>query len=170
MWDTAGQDDYARLRPLSYPQTDVFIVAYDVSRRHSFERVQTAWIPEVRHHMPDTPIVLAALKTDLRDNHDVHNGNTPRNGGFVSTEEGRAMAGTIGADGFIEISSRDMLHTQELLNFVAETLYRRYNPPPRPRRRGLQRCASPGCLTRSRRAPTRNPGLLELPLAGGALA
>jgi len=30
LWDTAGDEDYDRLRPLNYPQTDVFIVAYSI--------------------------------------------------------------------------------------------------------------------------------------------
>jgi hypothetical protein len=37
---TTGQEDYDRLRPLSYPQTDVFLVCFSVVSPSSFENVK----------------------------------------------------------------------------------------------------------------------------------
>jgi Ras-related C3 botulinum toxin substrate 1 len=66
LWDTAGQEDYDRLRPLSYPQTDVFLVCFSIVSPTSFQNVQSKWIPEIRHHMPNTSLLLVGLKGDLR--------------------------------------------------------------------------------------------------------
>ncbi|WAR24340.1 RACA-like protein [Mya arenaria] len=58
-------EDYDRLRPLSYPGTDVFFICFDLSRPSSFENVEPKWLPEVRHFCPNTPIVLVGCKADL---------------------------------------------------------------------------------------------------------
>ncbi|PKA48257.1 Rac-like GTP-binding protein 4 [Apostasia shenzhenica] len=39
LWDTAGQEDYNRLRPLSYRGADVFVLAFSLVSRASYENV-----------------------------------------------------------------------------------------------------------------------------------
>lgn len=65
LFDTAGQEDYDRLRPLSYPQTDVFLVCFSVTSPASFENVKEKWFPEVRPSLlppfPSLPLSFANL-------------------------------------------------------------------------------------------------------------
>jgi len=56
-----------RLRPLSYPQTDVFLICFSLVSPASYENVRAKWFPEVSHHCPNTPVILVGTKLDLRD-------------------------------------------------------------------------------------------------------
>lgn len=67
LFDTAGQEDYDRLRPLSYPQTDVFLVCFSVVSPSSYENVKEKWVPEIQHHCQKTPFLLVGTQIDLRD-------------------------------------------------------------------------------------------------------
>ncbi|XP_040914391.1 rho-related GTP-binding protein RhoF [Toxotes jaculatrix] len=66
LYDTAGQDDYDRLRPLSYQEANLILVCFDVTNPTSFENVLIKWHPEVKHFCRDTPVILIGCKTDLR--------------------------------------------------------------------------------------------------------
>ena len=65
LWDTAGQEDYDRLRPLSYPDTDVFVLVFSVESPASFENVMVKWYPETKDHVPKAPRILVGTKVDL---------------------------------------------------------------------------------------------------------
>lgn len=56
LWDTAGQEDYERLRPLSYPQTDVFLICFSVVSPPSFDNVRAKVRMHARtHEQPNAP-------------------------------------------------------------------------------------------------------------------
>eukprot|EP01126_Amoeba_proteus_P049056 TRINITY_DN5712_c0_g1_i1.p1 TRINITY_DN5712_c0_g1~~TRINITY_DN5712_c0_g1_i1.p1 ORF type:complete len:166 (-),score=24.88 TRINITY_DN5712_c0_g1_i1:241-738(-) len=65
LWDTAGGEDYDRLRPLCYPETDVFLVSYSIVNPLSFENVRAYWYPELSRHCPNVPLILVGTKLDL---------------------------------------------------------------------------------------------------------
>lgn len=72
LFDTAGQDDYDRLRPLMYPQTNVFLLCFCVCSYNSYRNIQDKWIPELRQHCPDTPIILVGTQIDRRGNMNIY--------------------------------------------------------------------------------------------------
>ena len=60
-----GQEDYNRLRPLSYRGADVFILAFSLISKASYENVSKKWIPELKHYAPGVPIVLVGTKLGI---------------------------------------------------------------------------------------------------------
>jgi GTPase SAR1 family protein len=67
----AGGEDYDRLRPLHYVNTDAFVITHSVIGPASYENVRSKWVPELRTLYPDVPIVIVGTKTDLRDDPEV---------------------------------------------------------------------------------------------------
>lgn len=105
LWDTAGQEDFDRLRPLSYGNTDVFLLCFSVVQPVSLRNVLEKWVPELKHFQPHTPIILVGTKSDLRWEHDMvetlkRQGESP-----VSQEEAEAVARKIKAVRYIECSA-----------------------------------------------------------------
>ncbi|CAJ0958252.1 unnamed protein product, partial [Mesorhabditis belari] len=127
LWDTAGQEDYDRLRPLSYPQTDVFVLCFSVVSAVSFDNVTSKWIPEIRAHCPDAPIILVGTKIDLRDDPtQTAEGRAP-----ISRGQGQKTSQRIKAMKYLECSAL----TQQGLRQVFEDAVRAViNPKPTKRK------------------------------------
>jgi small GTP-binding protein len=46
--DTAGQEEYERVRKLFYQEANCFILCYDISNRPSFSNIEQKWLPELK--------------------------------------------------------------------------------------------------------------------------
>ena len=136
LWDTAGQEDYDRLRPLSYPQTDVFLVAFSLISRASFENTKQKWYPELKHHCPGVPIICVGTKLDLRSDANTVAKLREKNQTPISTEEGMDMAKQIGAVKYLECSAL----TQKGLKNVFDEAIRVVLVPPAAAKKSSKKC------------------------------
>ncbi|TGZ64213.1 hypothetical protein CRM22_006494 [Opisthorchis felineus] len=106
LWDSAGQENYDRLRTLSYPDTDVIILCFSIAYPDSFENVRDKWISEIKEFCPETPVILVGLKKDLRADPTLVRTLRQRRQQPVKTEAGRAMAKDIKAACYLECSAK----------------------------------------------------------------
>ncbi|KAH7284956.1 hypothetical protein KP509_33G003900, partial [Ceratopteris richardii] len=129
LWDTAGQEDYNRLRPLSYRGADVFLLAFSLISKASFENVIKKWILELRHYAQGVPIILVGIKLDLRDDKQFfldHPGVVA-----ITTAFGEELQKQIGAAAYVECSAK----TQQNVKAVFNAAIRVVLQPPRPKKK-----------------------------------
>jgi len=114
LWDTAGQEDYDRLRPLSYPGADIVLLCFSLVTEASFESVKDKWFPEVDHYVKNVPTLLVGTKVDLRN----EKLPDPSTGEFnpVSDEQANKMVEEVGAEKFIAVSAKKGTNLKELFN------------------------------------------------------
>jgi len=118
LWDTAGQEDYDRLRPLSYPCTDIFLVCCSIVSPASVENISAKWIPEINHHGPGVPFIIVGCKLDLRNDISANQNLAAKGQAAFTYEEGVALAKKFGSR-YVENSS---LTQQGLKNTFDEAL------------------------------------------------
>ncbi|KDQ56199.1 hypothetical protein JAAARDRAFT_195389 [Jaapia argillacea MUCL 33604] len=101
LWDTAGQEEYERLRPLSYSKSHVILIAFAIDTPDSLDNVSVKWIEEVRSICGTTiPVLLVGCKSDLRPPP-----GHPDSEKYVSRAQAERMARDIGARAYKECSA-----------------------------------------------------------------
>ncbi|KAJ5074458.1 hypothetical protein M0811_01089 [Anaeramoeba ignava] len=121
LWDTAGKEDYDRLRPLSYPETDVLLVCFSLISISSFENIKAKWIPEINHYCPNVPFILVGTKLDLRDDKDTINNLEEKGLSPISYQEGFDLANEINAIEYIECSAKNQQNIKDLFDKAIQT-------------------------------------------------
>ncbi|KAJ1664393.1 GTP-binding protein Rho1, partial [Coemansia sp. RSA 1694] len=106
LWDTAGQEDYDRLRPLSYPDSHVILICFAIDSPDSLDNVQEKWISEVLHFCQGLPIILVGCKMDMRHDPAKIDELSRANQAPVTYEKAMEVAKAIGAKEYLECSAK----------------------------------------------------------------
>ncbi|ROL52004.1 Ras-related C3 botulinum toxin substrate 1 [Anabarilius grahami] len=133
LWDTSGAEEYDRLRPLQYPQTDVVLICFSLVNPDSFGKVREKWFPEVRHFCPNTPIILIGTKLDLRDDKDTIEKLKKMKLTPITYAEGLDMTQEIGAVNYLECSALKQTGIKKVFDEVIHAVL--YRGPVKKRKR-----------------------------------
>ncbi|KAL6073067.1 Ankyrin repeat domain containing protein [Balamuthia mandrillaris] len=107
LWDTSGQEQYARIRTLSYQKTDVIVMCFSLGSESTLDALVNLWIPEIRHHLgKDIPIVLVGTQLEQR----------PNNQQAVAASQAIAFAKEHKLMAYLECSSLLHINTREIVD------------------------------------------------------
>ncbi|CAO3666504.1 unnamed protein product [Umbelopsis vinacea] len=121
LWDTAGQEDYDRLRPLSYPETDVVLICFAIDQPTSFSNIQdrVSTIIKVASRsdsfLRKDPIDLGWHEIDLRKNEKRISDLNAIGHNLISYEEGTRLARDIGAK-YFECSAKENINVNGVIH------------------------------------------------------
>lgn len=114
LWDTAGNDTFRQIRPMSYQQADVVLLCYSVANPTSLASLRQKWIAEVREYLPRVPVLVVATQTDNRE-------IGPYRANCTSSSEGKRVAQEIRAKGYLECSALSNRGVQQVFECAVRT-------------------------------------------------
>ena len=121
MCDTPGQDDFDTLRPLVYPNTDVFLLCFSVVSPSSFANIREKWIPEIKKSREKgakkhVPIILVGTQSDLRNDVNTRVELAKYKEQPVTETEAKKLAKDLGCENFIETSALTQHNLKEVFD------------------------------------------------------
>ena len=105
LWDTAGQEEFDSLRPLSYPGTDIFLLCFCVIYEPSYTNLRDKWKPEVMKHCPNALMMVVGTKMDLRDNAAEIKKVQDQGMRILTPEDGEKLMDELGCSCYMECSA-----------------------------------------------------------------
>ena len=118
LWDTAGQEDFEKLRPLSYNNTDVFIVCFSLVSHDSLINVREKWLPELRKYCKGSELILVGTKLDLRRDPKYLEELKANGGSVVHTEDAEELKRSAGFAKYIEVSAKTKENVKKVFDEV----------------------------------------------------
>ncbi|KAJ7715254.1 small GTPase Cdc42 [Mycena metata] len=134
LWDTASRLEDDRLRPLSYPHTDAFLICFSVGSPASFDNIKEKWYPELQHHCPGVPFLLVATKTDLGDPSIENAAGEP----LVTRVQGEKLAKQLGAEKYLECSAKTYQGLENVFDEGIAAAVKYKTPQPIARKRAVK--------------------------------
>lgn len=120
MCDTPGQDDFDTLRPLVYPNTDVFLLCFSVVSPSSFQNIREKWIPEIKkstkNKQKGIPLILVGTQSDLRNDVNTRVELAKYKEVPVTEMEAKKLAKDLGCENYIETSALTQHNLKEVFD------------------------------------------------------
>lgn len=105
LWDTAGQDDFQAMRPMSYDNVDIFLMFFALDNPVSFQNIKYKWYPEILKVNKEIPRILVGTKSDCREDQQRLEQLRDKKIKPITYKQGRKLAKEIGCISYIECSA-----------------------------------------------------------------
>ena len=122
LWDTAGQEEYDQLRPLSYSSANIFLICFSVTSSVSYDNVISKWHPEVLHYAPKVPIILVGTKLDTRNDPELVKKLSEQGMNVITTQKGEELKNRIKALKYMECSAKTGENLKNVFDEAVKTV------------------------------------------------
>jgi small GTP-binding protein len=115
-WDVPGREENGRLRPLSYPETDFFILCFSIDNPKSLQNLKDVWVPEYEKLCTTAAKILVGNKEDKRNDPTSIEKMKEKNLKFVEENEAIEMQKELGAFAYLQTSAWTHVNVDEIVD------------------------------------------------------